>query len=422
MREIKLRPPFHFNLLDLGLPGRITGSAEPGGEIRLEIASAILERLNNGESLEELLLEEEVFKALGRLIANFEFLKKEGITTIYNLIPQYNDLVKFIWEKHYDGKYVTELGGFSIGFANGSSPSSELLKLISDDAISRMELGDNVLVHCAGGLGRTGTVLAAVYMVVLDSDYASSIDYIRNHHNKAAVDPGGQETALQQFETVKQEFRSANCSYENVEKAVLITHKPVAIHAQDNLPVNFSLIISSFTKLPGKKKSAVYIASNEQEDSNCVPNTQPSTANSSYESVQDAQESRSRVCVVSYMGSIRYSNPLLDNQEFQNCAVKLGKLAELINLGQDESVANAIIEAANENGTASTLSIILGRVSPNSNLQHGMTSSTLSESLPIPYNTTKSCKPAIISQEHVKGLTEHYNCNSRSISQSTRSK
>lgn len=75
MKQVKPRQPIPFKLLDLGLSGRVAGSAEPGGSIPNSLAIAMLEKLKDGESLQEAGIPE-------KLIANLEFIKVKGIKII----------------------------------------------------------------------------------------------------------------------------------------------------------------------------------------------------------------------------------------------------------------------------------------------------------------------------------------------------
>jgi protein-tyrosine phosphatase len=65
-------------------------------------------------------------------------------------------------------------------------------------AYRRAEIGERVEIGCAGGLGRTGTVLAC--MAVLSGvDPASAVNWVRAHYDRRAVETEKQAGWVQWF-------------------------------------------------------------------------------------------------------------------------------------------------------------------------------------------------------------------------------
>ena len=67
------------------------------------------------------------------------------------------------------------------------------------DVADRMRKGENVVVHCRGGLGRTGTVAACVLVVLGDHSADEAIDAVRAAR-RGTVQTEGQEDFVRRFE------------------------------------------------------------------------------------------------------------------------------------------------------------------------------------------------------------------------------
>jgi atypical dual specificity phosphatase len=65
--------------------------------------------------------------------------------------------------------------------------------------------GDNVAVHCKAGIGRTGTMIAALVGKVLKIDGAKAIEYTRKHSHPASVETMDQRELVITF--AKKYFR-----------------------------------------------------------------------------------------------------------------------------------------------------------------------------------------------------------------------
>ena len=84
-----------------------------------------------------------------------KWIKERGIETIISLTE--NPLPRE-WIEELRFRY------FHTPILDHSAPSPEKLRQIVDLILREVEEGRKVLIHCAAGLGRTGTVLAAYFI------------------------------------------------------------------------------------------------------------------------------------------------------------------------------------------------------------------------------------------------------------------
>jgi len=77
------------------------------------------------------------------------------------------------------------------------------------DIVERMRDGKNVIVHCRGGLGRTGTVAACVLVVLGNHSADEAIGAVRAAR-KGTVQTGEQEDFVRRFEETLREREGEN--------------------------------------------------------------------------------------------------------------------------------------------------------------------------------------------------------------------
>lgn len=180
--------------------GKIAASAQPGGRISNSSYNfELLDKINNSFPINEL-------ASNSTLVRNLDALYDEDIRYIYNLIilPSATgmpELSKQIWEKKYlDCEYITEVNDIEVGIEDFHAPTQQQLAVVIDDIIKKIKLKKNCLIHCLGGLGRTGTILAALYMKIKNEHNAdNAIQYIRDNYRSSAIETKEQEEILREF-------------------------------------------------------------------------------------------------------------------------------------------------------------------------------------------------------------------------------
>lgn len=59
--------------------------------------------------------------------------------------------------------------------------------------------GANVVVHCMGGIGRTGTIISAELVLALKLDDKQAIGFVRHYSNPNSVETSAQKTLIKNF-------------------------------------------------------------------------------------------------------------------------------------------------------------------------------------------------------------------------------
>ncbi len=121
-------------------------------------------------------------------LSQIKWIKEQGVDVIISLTesPLPRD-----WVEKLGLKY------FHAPIEDHSCPDPETLKRIVEKIFDEISGGRKILVHCAAGLGRTGTVLAAYLMVRDDLTPEDAIKAIRELR-PGSIEPN-QEYSLFEF-------------------------------------------------------------------------------------------------------------------------------------------------------------------------------------------------------------------------------
>lgn len=131
---------------------------------------------------------------------NFNALRDKGITIIVSLEEKAASIIRENCAK--DGlKHFTQIDGVSITVADFHPPTTEQLATVCHTILDAMEDDKKVFIHCRGGMGRTGTFLAALYMLKNDCSAKEAITYTRKTYCPWAIETEEQENSLDSFRT-----------------------------------------------------------------------------------------------------------------------------------------------------------------------------------------------------------------------------
>lgn len=210
--------------------GSIAGSSQPGYYwIVTTPDQIVLENLKKEINLKEAGVDPWMDE-------EFNALNEEKIDVIYSLASAKYDrdplLLKWIWENKFNKTLITTINNISLEIADFDAASIEQLTVISEDAISRIKNGEKILITCGAGIGRTGTILAAIFMEftgIYDTNLA--ISYIRKIYSLNAVEGEVQYNALNKFA----EFNKSIVHEENINISSIINK----LNLKDNLNLNF---------------------------------------------------------------------------------------------------------------------------------------------------------------------------------------
>ena len=235
---MKLKLPNSFTILEneewqsYGT-GILAGSSQPGYSKSNYQDKKLLDALKSGKTP----VEAGVDKVL---LDNLQGLHDSGIRTIYSLahvdVDRNPELLKIIWEKHFEGtSYITNIKGIDLEIQDFTPPSQEQLKVISQDVLERKTKGENIVVHCGAGKGRTATVLTAIQMKVFQEfDVQQSMDFIEGEYGSRA-ETEQQKLALEAFSSHLQELEIEKAITNVINSTITSDELSKAFAAANNL-------------------------------------------------------------------------------------------------------------------------------------------------------------------------------------------
>lgn len=141
-------------------------------------------------------------------------LHELGVRRIISLEERKSDILGREWlELGEEHTHQTSKEDTSFFIQDFHAPSPDVLDQITQSIIHSNEA---VYIHCRGGLGRTGTVLAALLISSQDYEPNKAIKFVRQNYEKYAIETESQERCLYNFKQYllngKNEYIKNNCN------------------------------------------------------------------------------------------------------------------------------------------------------------------------------------------------------------------
>lgn len=242
------------------IPGRVFGSAQPGYLINSQHDNAMLKCLLDGKSISEAKIDD-------KLILNLKAIYKQGIRTIYSLASFPSDrkpeLIKHLWESLFnDTNYVLEINGITTEIKDFHAPTLKQLQNLVNDAVARIYNGENILIHCGAGIGRTGTFITAIHMKIHgEYNVEESIKLIRDYYYNQSVEGELQRKSLHNFSNYLQQIYIKQNPHSNnsLKFAINLDLEKEALMAIKN----GANITEAFKNETNKNKAFIFTINNE---------------------------------------------------------------------------------------------------------------------------------------------------------------
>jgi protein-tyrosine phosphatase len=92
------------------------------------------------------------------------------------------------------------LAVLELPIADQGAPSAPEMRALSLDLVGRLRAGETVVVHCLGGLGRSGLVAACV-LADLGAGADGSVARVRDARGPRAIESAEQESFVRAYAT-----------------------------------------------------------------------------------------------------------------------------------------------------------------------------------------------------------------------------
>lgn len=127
---------------------------------------------------------------------DIQLLRSNQITNVITLV-QTKELESANLNHFFDQLEQKGIQSYHFPIEDFGIPSHEQMDSIYHTLASMLEKGENTLIHCKGGLGRSGTVMAA-----FAKNYVKEVDpitYVREIRGKEAIENQQQESFIGQY-------------------------------------------------------------------------------------------------------------------------------------------------------------------------------------------------------------------------------
>lgn len=132
--------------------------------------------------------------------ANLQDMLNANIKVIYSFEKSNTSEITSFWQsknqEFKDLEHKLKIGTTKITVPDMTAPSINQLTIFVSDVLDNLKKGKKVLLHCRGGLGRTGTYLAAVYLTQKECTVEEAIEHIRATYHKDAIETDMQVESL----------------------------------------------------------------------------------------------------------------------------------------------------------------------------------------------------------------------------------
>ncbi|KAL0248506.1 hypothetical protein GEMRC1_003742 [Eukaryota sp. GEM-RC1] len=135
-------------------------------------------------------------------------IHKAGCTDVLILLER-SELRRYRVELLQDAYSSLTISSQLYEIVDGFPPSIAQTFTILQSLVSLFHNDKSVLIHCQGGLGRTGTVVACLIMLLSDGSIAPdrAIEIVRSNRGKRAIQTASQFKFLHNFPSLLPELR-----------------------------------------------------------------------------------------------------------------------------------------------------------------------------------------------------------------------
>ncbi|EPG64800.1 cyclin-dependent kinase inhibitor 3 [Leptospira wolffii serovar Khorat str. Khorat-H2] len=129
------------------------------------------------------------------LISDIDTIREEGISTVVSLLTE-NEYAEYGVPDLKEAYQKSGMDSVFYPILDQKVPDRSSLEVLLDRMDTELSSGKNILVHCVGGLGRSGTVAAAYLIRKLGFTSEQAIRRVREVRSERAIESREQESFL----------------------------------------------------------------------------------------------------------------------------------------------------------------------------------------------------------------------------------